>query len=134
MRLYNKKNAGRIDDPHFGSYEPDANGGFEMPDGLYAKLHGRPDWENDAERDRRLAAEQRDVSRDPATLLEEVRNLGSNQGAMIALLAKALGIDPSALAGAAPVQSATADEEPGDPAPAKPSRARKSSGSSAASE
>jgi len=97
MRLYSKTGATQVDDPEFGSFTPDATGAFDgLPDAMYAKLHGRPGWESEDERALRLAAEELDRLRDPATLLAELRRMSEGQGAVTSLLAQALGVAPPA--------------------------------------
>jgi hypothetical protein len=97
MRLYSKTGATQVDDPEFGSFVPDASGAFDgLPDGMFAKLHGRPGWESEDERALRLAAEELERFRDPATLLAEVRRMTEGQGAVASLLAQALGLTPPA--------------------------------------
>ncbi len=103
MRLYNTEGATQVDDPEFGTFTPGANGAFDgLPDDMYAKLHGRPGWENEAERTARLAAEQLEKLRDPATMLAEMRKMTANQSEFTALLANALGMAKSAEAETAP--------------------------------
>lgn len=140
MRLYNTEGATQVDDPEFGTFAPDANGAFDgLPDGMYAKLHGRPGWENEAERTARLAAEQLEKLRDPATMLAEMQKMTAGQGALAQLLASALGVaqapapeapasdpTPTGDAGA----TVTKDAEPEDKAPAKSSRASKKAAAS----
>lgn len=133
MRLYTTTGATRIDDPDYGSFTPDANGAFDgLPDAMYAKLHGRPGWENDAEREMRVVAEQLEKLRDPATMLAELQKMSAGQGALTALLANALGVGvpaaPPTAAEAPPTPAApnatTSESPPGTPV-AKTSRARK---------
>ena len=127
MRLYNTEGAAQVDDPEYGTFRPDASGAFDgLPDGMYAKLHGRPGWENEAQRAARLAAEQMEKLRDPATMLAELQKMTAGQGALASLLANALGVSKSAEAEApaapAPATAAPADvpTETPAPAPAKP--------------
>lgn len=130
MRLYTLTGTTQVKDPETGTvYEADADGAFEMPEDLANLLHsfhvaGKPAWEDDAERARRVAAEQLEKMRDPAALLAEVQRLSANQGALAAVLASALGT-PAPATEAAPAEPSQAPE----PAPvaktAKP-RARKS--------
>jgi hypothetical protein len=134
MRLYNKAgDVPQIDDPVYGTIKPDETGGFSMPEALYDQLHGRPEWENDAEREARIVKEQLDIARDPATLLKEVRTLGTNQGALIAALVKALGVDPApVVTDAAPAPEAKAADEPATPTAAKSTRGRGKTGAQGA--
>lgn len=116
MRLYNTEGATQVDDPEYGTFSPDVNGAFDgLPDGMYAKLHGRPGWENEAERVARLAAEQLEKMRDPATMLAELQKMSSGQGALTALLAQALGVAP-AVAAEVPAVVSVSSEAPEVPA------------------
>lgn len=109
MRLYSKTGAAQVDDPEYGSFVPDAGGAFDgLPDGMYAKLHGRPGWESEDERALRLASEELERFRDPATLLAEVRRMAEGQGAVTSLLAQALGLTPQAAEVQAPPVSTPA--------------------------
>lgn len=93
MRLYNTEGATQVDDPEFGTFKADANGAINgLPDAMYAKLHGRPGWENDAERETRMAREELERFRDPAELLKAVKEMGVNQSLLTAALASALGL------------------------------------------
>ena len=136
MRLYTTTGAIKVDDPEYGTFTPNAEGAFDgLPDSMYAKLHGRPGWEDDAERVARLATEQMEKLRDPATMLAELQKMTANQSEFTSLLANALGMAKSADAEAptppAPAAStapddATPDETPTSaPAPAKPARSSK---------
>lgn len=112
MRLYNTEGATQVDDPEFGTFTADANGAIDgLPDAMYAKLHGRPGWENDAERELRTAKEELDRFRDPAELLKAVKEMGANQSALAVALASALGL------GKSPDTSAPAPPAAADPAP-----------------
>lgn len=110
MRLYTTTGAAQVDDPEYGTFTADANGAFDgLPDEMYAKLHGRPGWENDAERERRITTEELDRFRDPAELLKAVKELGANQGVLASAIATALGLTQQPAAKAevpAPVQDA----------------------------
>jgi hypothetical protein len=140
MRLYNTAGATQVDDPEFGTFKPDANGAFDgLPDPMYAKLHGRPGWESEAERAARLTAEQMEKLRDPATMLAELQKMTASQGELTSILANAFAAAqaPAAAAEAQvtpPTPEVTAVEptaksvqpEPDEkPAPAKASRASK---------
>lgn len=142
MRLYTTDGATQIDDAEFGTFKPDANGAYNgLPDAMYAKLHGRPGWENDAERAARLTAEQMEKLRDPATMLAEMQKMTAGQDAFTAMLANALGVAKAAQAPAAAVDTPVIAEAPTapvapapaevpavsteKPAPVKPSRASK---------
>lgn len=93
MRLYTTTGASQVDDPEFGTFKAGANGAFDgLPDAMYAKLHGRPGWENDPERELRITKEELDRFRDPAELLKAVKELSANQGVFAAALATALGV------------------------------------------
>jgi hypothetical protein len=122
MRLYTTTGAAQVDDPEYGTFKAGANGAFDgLPDGMYAKLHGRPGWENDPERELRVAREELDKFRDPAELLKAVKELGANQGMLATALASALGLAPAT----APALPTVADTPPpatvtAPPAPAAP--------------
>lgn len=81
MRLYTRTGAVALTDPATGRiYEADAQGGFDFPDDLSDQLHrfavrGRPMWETDIERQRRLMSEELERRKDPATLLSAVEQL-----------------------------------------------------------
>lgn len=110
MRLYTTTGATQVDDPEFGTFKPDADGAFDgLPDAMYAKLHGRPGWENDAERVARVAAEQMEKLRDPATMLAELQKMSAGQGALTALLANALGVGKAVEPSATPAPADTSD-------------------------
>lgn len=139
MRLYTKTGASQVDDPEFGSFKADANGAFDgLPDAMYAKLHGRPGWENDQERELRMASEELEKFRDPASLLAAVKELSANQGVLATALAQALGLAPAAPAAVvppapAPAASAVAPLSPPAPVvePEVPAPAVKSAEASA---
>jgi hypothetical protein len=142
MRLYTLTGAAQVADPEFGSFTADVNGAFDFPEELSDRLHGfhlggKPAWETDAERVARVAAEELEKFRDPATLLAEVRRMGESQGAIAAVLAKVLGLAPAQAAAAeAPAETAAADPAPGDTppaeAPAKTARSRKTAAATTA--
>jgi len=120
MRLYSTTGATQVDDPVHGTFKPDADGAFDgLPDAMYADLHGRPGWENDAERVARITAEQQEKLRDPATMLAELQKMNSGQGALTALLANALGLGKSAPEPTAPepVEAPSGPTETDEPAP-----------------
>ncbi|WP_019059943.1 hypothetical protein [Streptomyces prunicolor] len=80
MRLYTLTGASALDDPDYGHFEADDQGGFDFPNEVSDKLHrfhvdGRPAWETDIERQSRLMAEELERRKDPATLLEAVEML-----------------------------------------------------------
>ena len=80
MRLYTRVGATALDHPQFGHFEPDEQGGFDFPDDLSDELHrhhthGKPNWENDVERQHRLMQEELERRKDPATLLSVVEQL-----------------------------------------------------------
>lgn len=110
MRLYTTTGASQVDDPEFGTFKADANGAFDgLPDAMYAKLHGRPGWENDPERELRITREELDRFRDPAELLKAVKELGANQGVLASAIASALGLTQQSAASTEappPVQNA----------------------------
>lgn len=80
MRLYTRTGATALDDPEYGHYEADEQGGFTFPDDLSDRLHrfhigGQPAWETDIERQQRLMDEELERRKDPATLLSVVEQL-----------------------------------------------------------
>jgi hypothetical protein len=80
MRLYTRTGATALDHPVFGHYDADEHGGFDFPNELSDQLHGfasggRPLWETDVERQRRLISEELERRKDPATLLQAVEQL-----------------------------------------------------------
>lgn len=80
MRLYSRAGQTVLNDPEYGTFEVDPNGGFEFPEDLGERVHafhigGKPAWETDVERQRRLAQEELDRRRDPATLMDAVQQL-----------------------------------------------------------
>lgn len=101
MRLYSRT-GGTRSDTRYGSFTPDANGAFDFPDALSAELRGNPEWETDVERASRIATEELDKYRDPATLLAAVREMGANQSLLATALATALGLGNAPTAEAAP--------------------------------
>lgn len=125
MRLYTTTGATQVDDPEFGTFTAGANGAFDgLPDVMYAKLHGRPGWENDSERELRVTREELDRFRDPAELLKAVKELGANQGMLASALAGALGLAQSPPD--SPVGETTATTPVAEvAAPAKAPRGRK---------
>ena len=91
MRLYTLTGETQVADPEHGTFTAAADGAFEFPAGLAAKMHsfhkdGKPAWEDDAEREARLVAEELERFRDPATLLAEVRKMSEGQGALAEVL------------------------------------------------
>lgn len=80
MRLYSLTGASALDDPDYGHFDADGDGGFELPDDLAERLHkfhlaGRPAWEDQIERQARLMQEELERRKDPATLLGAVEQL-----------------------------------------------------------
>lgn len=77
-RLYSRMNAGAIDDPEYGHFEPDpGHGGFDLPDELSDRIsgfhhRGKPAWETGEQRSDRLHGEDLDRRRDPAMLYDAV--------------------------------------------------------------
>lgn len=76
MRLYTRTGATSVTDPADEAiYEVDENGSLEVPDELGEHLHGmhvkgKPAFENDEERKKRLGLEDLDRRRDPAVLYD----------------------------------------------------------------
>lgn len=80
MRLYSRAGAVALDDPDFGHYDADDQGGFDFPEDLSDRLHrfhaaGRPLWESEAEKHQRLIAEDRVRSQDPGVMLALMQRL-----------------------------------------------------------
>ena len=80
MRLYSLSNAGAVDDPEFGHFEPGPDGGFDFPGPLSDRLHnsavrGQKQWETAIERNNRLILEEAARRADPRTLLDAVEKL-----------------------------------------------------------
>lgn len=130
MRLYTRTGATQVS-AGGNVFTADENGAFEFPQDVGAEVRafhvaGKPAWEDEAERGARLAAEQMERLRDPATLLAEVQKMGQSQGALTALLASALGV-ASATPTAAEVAASEVPSKPASaPAPVtKSPRARK---------
>lgn len=105
MRLYSRTGQTVLNDPEYDKpFEVDANGGFEFPEDLGERVHsfhlgGKPAWETEVERQRRLAQEELDRRRDPATLMNAVQQL-VDAAASVAPAAKA---EPPAADALAPV-------------------------------
>lgn len=117
MRLYTLTGATQVDDPTYGSFTAASDGSFEFPNELSARLHafhegGKPAWEDDAERETRLAAEQLEQMRDPATLLAAVQALASHQ---------------AELAAAVKTQRPAPDAPPAEPKPSAKTTTRRAS-------
>lgn len=126
MRLYTRTGATQVSAAG-QVFTVDGNGAFEFPQELGAQMHsfhmdGKPAWEDDAERAARLAAEQMEKLRDPATMLAELQKMTAGQGALTSLLANALGAAQSAPA----TPEAPAPEAPADPSPAPVAKAPRS--------
>ncbi|MEE1838207.1 hypothetical protein [Streptomyces sp. SP17KL33] len=80
MRLYSRTGVTALDDPEFGTFHANEDGGFDLPDEVSDRLHnfhqhGQPMWETDVERQRRLVMEELEKRKDPATLLSAVEQL-----------------------------------------------------------
>ncbi|MER6350665.1 hypothetical protein ABT186_02115 [Streptomyces sp. NPDC001634] len=80
MRLYTRTGATALDDPEYGHFDADKEGGFDFPDDLSDRLHGfcvggQPMWETDIERQHRQVFEEMERRKDPATLLSAVEQL-----------------------------------------------------------
>jgi hypothetical protein len=91
MRLYSLMGASEINDPQFGQFKVGPNGEFELPGPLSDRLHsfhsqGRRAWEDDAERQLRLASAELERLRDPATLAATMREMAENQQVMAAAI------------------------------------------------
>lgn len=107
MRLFTRTGATALDDPEYGHFDADEQGGFDFPDDLSDRLHkfafrGRPAWETDVERQHRMISEELERRKDPATLLDAVQQL------------------------VAAARSVGGGQQEAPEAPAKPARARRS--------
>jgi hypothetical protein len=118
MRLYSTHDHAvtQVDDPELGVVTPDENGGFELSHNFASTLHAFPGWEDDAERAARLAREEADRRRDPATLLDAVQELVEAQKSAPADKPKA----------PRKPRAAKAPKTDGEKAPAKKAAAQKS--------
>jgi hypothetical protein len=110
MRLYTRTGATALDDPEFGHFDADEQGGFDFPDPLSDRLHafhwrGKPMWETDIERQQRLMSEEMERRRDPASLYEAVAQL-MNAAKAVAPAAPAPG-EASAAVAKAPAKRAS---------------------------
>lgn len=82
-RLFSLMNAGAVDDPVYGHFEPDPDhGGFDFPDELSDQLHSthhrrKPAWETEVERGERLHGEEHARRRDPETLYNAVADIAN---------------------------------------------------------
>ncbi|MFD0032530.1 hypothetical protein ACFVJK_30535 [Streptomyces sp. NPDC127172] len=142
MRLYSCTGVTALDDAEFGNFTADETGAFDFPDEVSDRLHsfhlhGRPMWETDIERQRRLISEELERRKDPATLLSAVEQLVRAASATAALTAPALA--PAPAAPTAPVEPAPAlapaepaPTAPAEPAPAAPAAPKKPAGKRAA--
>jgi hypothetical protein len=106
MKIYSLFGTTSLVHDEHGEFEPDEDGGFELPHEFGVELHkvhlnGQKAWETDAERSLRIAAEEDAHRKDPATLLAAVESLVAAQTAAAEAAAEA------------------------NKAPEKPSRARK---------
>jgi len=80
MRLYTRTGATALDDPEYGHFDADEQGGFDVPEEFGERLRRfhagkQPLWETDIERQNRLMQEELDRRQDPATLLSAVEQL-----------------------------------------------------------
>lgn len=82
-RLFSLMNAGAVDHPVHGHFEPDPeSGGFDFPDELSDQLHAvhirkQRAWETKLERDERLHGEETARRRDPETLYNAVAGIAN---------------------------------------------------------
>jgi hypothetical protein len=80
LKLFSRTGAIAVDDPEFGHFEPEEDGGFALPDPLFDRLHnsavrGDRHWETAIERQNREAQAELNRRRDPAELLTAVGQL-----------------------------------------------------------
>jgi hypothetical protein len=110
VRLYSRTNAGAIDDPVYGHFEPsEDHGGFDLPDELSDHLHSvhvrkKPAWETEEERDERLHGEESARRRDPEQLYNAVADIANIAKELTAMRAQPA---PSVPAAAPAAKSAT---------------------------
>lgn len=80
MRLYPRQGQTTLDHPDYGHFDAGDDGGFDLPEDVGEQMHafhvgGRPLWETDIERQRRLAEEELERRRDPQTMLDVMERL-----------------------------------------------------------
>lgn len=102
MRLYTRFGVASVGDDDHGSFDVDEHGAVEVPHDLGMRMHatfqgGQQAWEDDAERNARLDAEDLAKRRDPAHLYDLLASgapvqsdAASVQAAIDAAVAKAL--------------------------------------------
>lgn len=128
MRLYTRTGAIALDDPEYGHFDADENGGFDFDDELSDRLHqfarrGAPMWETDIERQHRMVAEEMEKAKDPATLLAAVQQLVQAAQAVSAPRPPAVQTEadaPAANDGPAEDDAPAAPKQPRKRAAAKP--------------
>jgi hypothetical protein len=127
--LYSRTNAKVLDDPEYGHFEADPDGGFDFPDELSDRQHrfhyrGKPAWETEDERNFRLHGEESDRRRDPETLYNAVAEIAKlAQGLAVPAPAPAMALPPevtAALAELAELRRQLADLQALAAATAKP--------------
>lgn len=94
MKIYSLNGTTGISDEDHGTFEPDQDGGFDVPAGLGERLvnthfAGLKVWETEGERSTRLVNEEEARRRDPATLLAAVETLVAAQNAQAEAQAQA---------------------------------------------
>lgn len=94
MRIYSRRGAVAIDDPEYGRFEAEPDGGFDLPDDLSDKLvrfhqRGIPLWETEIDRGQRVTSEDLERRRDPANLLDAVQQILSAAQLATAMTAQA---------------------------------------------
>jgi hypothetical protein len=118
MRLYTRTGATTLDDPEFGHFDASPDGAFDLPEELSDRLNGfhvggRPMWESDIERQRRLVSEEMERRKDPATLLAAVEQIMKAAQATVVPT-------PEPVSPPAPAKGRAAKKAAGsDPAPAE---------------
>jgi hypothetical protein len=151
-RLFSRLDATAVDDPEFGHFDiSKEHGGFDFPDDLsdrQRRFHhrGKPAWETEDERNRRLHGEESARRRDPESLysaVEKIAGIADRMGgapnpdvaALMARLAE-LEVKLAGAGGAKGADEPEADEAAdgeqegdgeGQDAPAKPARSRSKS-------
>lgn len=109
MRLYTRTGATALNDPEYGGFEADDQGGFELPDDLAERLlrfhiGKQPLWEDEEQRHTRGVEEEMARAKDPATLLAVVQQLAMLAKAAIPVQAAASAVAPAA-AEALPIEA-----------------------------
>jgi hypothetical protein len=124
MRLYTRTGATTLDDPEYGHFDASPDGAFDLPEELSDRLNGfhvggRPMWESDIERQRRLVSEEMERRKDPATLLAAVEQIMMAAKATVVSAVEPVPTPAPATPPAATKKAATKKAAGSDPAPAE---------------